>query len=59
MLIESNELKADLDRLRRGVMDGKEKGALEMGFNLGIEGAINTIRILEVCTIPKEVVNEH
>ena len=59
MLIESNELKVELDRLKRGVTGGEEKGALETGFNLGVEGAIEMVRILEVCTSPKEVVNEH
>ena len=59
MLIDSNDLKAELGRLKAGAVDNKEKGAIEIGFCLGVDGAIEMIRILELFANVKEEINEN
>jgi len=55
MLIDSNELKFELEKLKQH----RDKGVVECSFNMGLNSAIGMIRILEIFADNKEEVNEH
>jgi len=56
MLIDSNELKVELEKLKQ---HSQQKGIIECSFNMGLESAIEMVRILEIFANNKEEVNEN
>ena len=53
MLIDSNELKFELEKLKQH----RDKGVVECSFNMGLNSAIEMIRILEIFSKVKEGLN--